>query len=183
MLLPQLTGEKVRLRPLKRADIVSLARNANHAEIAKYIPAIPYPYTTVEAHKWVNKVHLGARKDTIYQFGIEFDGGEGIIGMIGLNNVNRTDSNAEIEYWLGKKYWSRGYISEATNLILDFAFKTLRLRRVYAVTICINERSVRLLEKHGFMREGVWRQGSRMNRRWHDVYAYGILREEYLSKN
>ena len=164
MQLPLLTGNNIKLRPLKRADIPSLIENANHPAIAKFIPPIPNPYTAVEARKWVNKVHLGARKDTIYQFGIEANDSEGITGMIGLNNVNRTDSNAEIEYWLGKKYWGRGYASEATYLILKFAFKTLRLRRVYAVTISINHRSVNLLEKHGFMREGVWRQGCKMNR-------------------
>ena len=68
---------------------------------------------------------------------------------------------------------------EALSLILSFAFKELGLRRIYAIVHEKNTGSVKLLEKTGFTHEGTWRKASRMGRRWYDVYAFGILKNEY----
>ncbi|MEE9553374.1 MAG: GNAT family protein, partial [candidate division Zixibacteria bacterium] len=76
-------------------------------------------------------------------------------------------------------FQGRGYASEAIRLILGFAFKELRLVRVYAGVHQRNAPSVKALEKTGFTREGCWRKASFLGRRWSDVYAYGILKEEY----
>lgn len=178
MRLPILTGNTIHLRPLKRTDIPAIARGAHNKTISKFIPPILYPYTVVEARKWVNGVRRSARADTAYQFGIERIAKQGIIGMMGLNNLNWIDKNTEVECWLARPYWGQGLASEALDLILRFAFGELKMHRVYAVMVCINESSVRLLERHGFIREATWRKACRMNGGWHDVYAYGMLEEE-----
>ncbi|MBU8934147.1 MAG: GNAT family N-acetyltransferase [candidate division Zixibacteria bacterium] len=178
MRLPILKGNTIHMRPLKRTDIPAIARGAHNKTISKFIPPIPYPYTVVEARKWVNCVHRSARADIAYQFGIERISKEGIVGMMGLNNLNWSDKNAEIECWLARPYWGKGFASEALKLLLRFAFGELKLHRVYAMMVSINEPSVRLLERHDFTREANWRKACRMNGGWHDVYAYGMLEEE-----
>ena len=178
MRLPILTGTNVRLRPLKRSDISKIAEGANDRTISKFIPSIPYPYSIDNARKWVNRVQRSARKDTAYQFGIEPLGSDGIIGMMGLNNLNWTDRNAEIEAWLAKSYRGRAFASEALGLILHLCFGELQMHRIYGVMVCLNERSIRLVEKHGFTREAIWRKACWMDGGWHDVYAYGMLEEE-----
>jgi RimJ/RimL family protein N-acetyltransferase len=182
MSIPSLQGRLITLRKLRSSDAASIQRYANNRDIARFLPRLPSPYTMEDARRWVNLTHRLARKRSEYNFGIE-DGQSGeIVGMMSLRNVNRHDRNAEIGYWVGKPFQRRGYAGEALRLILKFAFSELRLVRVYAVVHQQNIGSIRLLEKIGFVREGVWRKASLMNGRWSDVYAYGILKEEYSSR-
>ena len=80
---------------------------------------------------------------------------------------------------MGERFWGRGYVTEAVSLILGYLFKDLRLRRVYAFVNAANTGSIRVLEKNGFIREGTFRKACMLNRRWTDVYSYGLLIEEY----
>jgi RimJ/RimL family protein N-acetyltransferase len=179
MPLPTLSGQLTTLRKLAMSDAQSVQSNANDPEIARYLPRLPHPYTMDEARKWIATTYRLARQDKAYNFGIEDRKSGRIVGMIGLRNINRQDKNAEVGYWVGKSSQGRGYATEALRLTLSFAFRQLRLVRVYAVVHQRNTSSVRLLEKSGFVREGTWRKASFLNRRWHDVYSYGILKEEF----
>ncbi len=182
MPIPTLQGKLITLRKLRRSDADSIQRHANNRDIARFLPRLPFPYTLQEARKWIALTPRLAREDTAYNFGIEDVESNQIVGMIGLRNINRQDRNAEVGYWVGKAFQNRGYAGEALRLVLKFAFRKLRLARVYAVVHQKNVGSVRLLDRIGFVREGVWRKASFINRRWYDVYAYGILKEEYGRK-
>jgi RimJ/RimL family protein N-acetyltransferase len=56
----------------------------------------------------------------------------------------------ETSYALGRDHWDRGYATEATRAVLDYAFGTLRLPRVAYGVDAANERSVRLMRRLGF---------------------------------
>ena len=62
---------------------------------------------------------------------------------------------AEVGYWIGVPYWSRGYASEACNALVDFAFQQLRLRRLHASHLARNPQSGRVLFKAGFRHLGL----------------------------
>ena len=179
MRLPVIKGKLVNLRGLKRSDADSILKYADDHLVAKFLPLMPNPYSIKDANYWINLTQRQARLDKSYQFGIEYPETGEIIGGIGLKNINKIDLNAEVGYCLGRRYWKRGYSTEALSLILKFAFKELRLIRVYAIVHEKNTGSVKLLAKTGFTHEGTWRKASRMSKRWHDVYAYGILKDEF----
>ena len=65
---------------------------------------------------------------------------------------------AEIGYWLGRRFWGKGIMSVAVREVATFAFKKLKLKRVYAYTFPANKGSARVLQKNGFHREGVLRK-------------------------
>lgn len=161
------------------SDIESFQPLADNRDIARYLPRMPRPYTLAEARKWVRTSARLARMEKAYYFGIEDRQSGRIVGMIGLRTVNRLDKNAEAGYWVGKQFQGRGYAGEAIRLILEFAFKQLRLYRIYAIVHQRNVPSIRVLERAGFTREAEWRRASFLGRRWSDVYGYGILRSEF----
>ncbi len=179
MLLPQLNAQRVRLRPLVRADIPALVTQANDRTIARLMPPIAYPYSSDHARRWVNKAQRLARQDREAHFAVERIDRAGLIGVVGIKNLNLQSRNGELEYWAGRRYRGKGYTSEALTLLLTYAFQDLRLHRVYAVILSSNVPSVRLAERCGLVREGTWREAYRARKGWLDVYAYGMLASEF----
>jgi [ribosomal protein S5]-alanine N-acetyltransferase len=177
--LPTLEGQRLILRQVKGSDVISLRDAANNPKVAYFLPKMPHPYTMKDAYSWVNRSKRMTKADSAYNFGIDLKSRGEIIGGIDLRVINLADKNAEVGYWLGVDYWGQGLASEALNLILKFAFKDLKLKRVYGFVDQRNPASIKVLEKAGFIREAVWRKASFLGRRWSDVYGYGILKEEY----
>lgn len=120
-----------------------------------------------------------ARDNSGYYFGIAQCENDEVIGVIGLGNVRLADRKAELTYWLGRKFWKHGLMGEAVSLMLKYAFRDLKLKRVHALVHERNTGSIRVLQRAGFTREAVYRKASFKGRRWADIYGYGMLREEF----
>ncbi len=178
MALPRLTGSQITLRQLRRSDARDIRKNAHNSRIARLVPRLPHPYRLSDARSWIENTFRYRRNKTGYHFGIA-DSNDRIIGMVGLHLVDFVNGNAELGYWLGQKYWRRGYMTEAVGLIVGFAFQKLRLERLYAVVLSINKGSVKVLEKNSFSREGTWRKAHVIGGKRYDVYSYGLLRDEF----
>jgi len=75
----------------------------------------------------------------------------------------------------------KGYGTEATQLMLSYAFETLNLNRVELGVYDFNKQAIHVYEKAGFIREGIKRQDKFVNGRYADALIYGILASEYFS--
>jgi aminoglycoside 6'-N-acetyltransferase len=107
--------------------------------------------------------------------------GEGLIGDLGFCVDENRIGSAEIGYRLAREYWGRGYASEAVGAVLGWAFDVLRLHRVVALIDTRNERSIRLVERFGFRREGTLLEAYQEPDGWSDEYLYAILEREWES--
>ena len=83
-------------------------------------------------------------------------------------------------YWVLPEYQGNGYVTEATELTLDYAFEERRLAKVFAHVLVPNEGSWHVLEKLGFQRGGRQRKESFVDGERVDSYRYGLLAEEWL---
>jgi RimJ/RimL family protein N-acetyltransferase len=97
-------------------------------------------------------------------------------------NIDYENKNAEIGYWLGKRYWGQKIIKEAIKLILNFGFKKLKLTRIYAKVMHPNISSSKLLEQLSFQYEGRMRKTYLKKGKWMDDLIYSILKSEFKSK-
>ena len=88
---------------------------------------------------------------------------------------------AKVAIRFSKDYQGKGYATEALNAITAFCFDNTELQRLWTDVDVRNEASVRLLEKCGYKREGMIRQG-KMVSSWCDYYLYGLLKSEYNSE-
>jgi RimJ/RimL family protein N-acetyltransferase len=152
-----LQGERCRVRPWRKDDAPSLVRHANNLNVAKQLrDRFPHPYTH-EAAKDFLKFAVGAEGRT--NFAIEVAGeAAGGIGYVPGADVERY--SAEVGYWLGETYWGRGIVSEALRLLTDYAFGELGFLRLFALPFEENIGSIRVLERAGYVREGVLRASS-----------------------
>jgi RimJ/RimL family protein N-acetyltransferase len=175
---PFLKGIKVNLRRVQKSDADSIAENANDALVTQYL-FTPYPYTVVDALDFIASSHRMHRNNTSYPFGIEHKEERKIIGTIGLYRVDHVNRNAEVGFWLGRKYWRQGMTSEAINLILDFAFNERDFHRIYARVMHPNTASLKLLDKLGFTKEGTMRQAVYRDNEWLDFVWFAMLKNEF----
>ncbi len=179
MPLPELKSDRLTLRQLRRSDAVSLQKHADDRKVVRWLAMLPSPYTLENAYDWVKTTHRFVRKDTSYPFGIQLNETKEIIGMIGYHEIDRRSMNMELGYWLGRKYWRLGLMSEAIESALGFAFNELGMQRIYARVMPKNIGSAMLLEKCGFSYEGCARQSIKVRKRWYDLQVYAILKNEF----
>ena len=179
--IPRLTGPRVVLRKLKKANALDVWRNGNNRSVARY-SFRPYPYTLEQAQQFIRGARRGARNGTRCHLGIELRSRPGVIGVVGLFSIDYQNKNAEIGCSLGKPYWGQGLMKEAMQVMLGYAFQRLGLRRVYAYISIHNIPPQRLVESLGFTREGLLRKCRFRKGRFRDYYVYGMLREEFRSR-
>ncbi len=131
--------------------------------------------------EWIEK---GQEKDPsrVHQFAIRTLEGNQLIGFIGLDGNTFPHGESFVGIGIGERqYWSKGYGTDAMQVILRYAFEELNLRRVALDTFEYNPRAVRSYEKAGFVHEGREREYLyRDGKRW-DLIFMGILREEWLA--
>lgn len=174
----KLIGKRIILRPLGKSDAQDLQKNANSREVTRYTQ-VPYPYRLKDAWEFIEKCGQNLRKNSDYEFGIELKKTGKIIGMTSLMKIDKQSKNAELGYWLGKKYWKQGIATEAAKLILKFGFKKLKLERIYARVFHPNRVSAKFLKKMGFTYEGRLRKHVRNKGKWFDALYFGLLKIEY----
>lgn len=102
-----------------------------------------------------------------------------LLGGITLGNIRYgVSQSGHIGYWIGEKYAGQGFMLEAVRLLARYAFDTLKLHRIEAACIPSNNRSIRVLEKAGFQREGLLRSYLRINGAWQDHLLYALIEGE-----
>lgn len=100
-----------------------------------------------------------------------------IVGAITLDHIRRGPAQAgTLGYWIGQPHARRGYMREAIQGVVHFAFNDLDLSRIDAACLPENVASRGVLEKCGFKYEGVAQSYLQINGRWRNHVLYASLR-------
>jgi RimJ/RimL family protein N-acetyltransferase len=161
------------VRSWRRDDGAAVVEHANNRNVWLNLrDRFPHPYTARDARKFLAAV-VGARPET--SFAIEADGA--VVGGIAFriqSDVERIA--AELGYWIGERYWGRGIATAAVGAVTDHALQAHDLRRVFALPFAQNRASARVLEKCGFVLEGVLRSSAIKDGRVLDQLLYARIR-------
>ncbi len=102
------------------------------------------------------------------------------IGTIALMKLDERNRHAELAIVIGEKdYWSKGYGSQMMHTLLEYGFEGLNLDRLYLHVFSFNERAIKFYEKFNFKHEGTLRNMLYRNGKYHDLLAYGLMRDEW----
>jgi RimJ/RimL family protein N-acetyltransferase len=143
----------------------------------------PRLHSAKAVKEWLEK-EVEKQGDTLYWFSIRAAADNQLLGEISLEVVNWAARDAFVGLGIGPRdFWGKGYGTEAMQLILQYAFAEINLRRVTLTVFEYNPRAIRSYEKAGFHPEGRQRGViTREGKRW-DVLFMGILREEWRQQN
>ncbi len=171
------TGRRVFIRPPARADAAAFlaAVRASRKLHASWVqgPRSPERYAAY-AKRYGGRLstHAGflvLRKDT----------GE-LAGVFNLSEIVRGGfQSAYLGYFGFTGSVGEGFMSEGLALVLDTAFRALKLHRVECNVQPANRRSVALIERCGFEREGYSRRYVKIAGRWRDHVRYAMLAEDW----
>jgi ribosomal-protein-alanine N-acetyltransferase len=110
------------------------------------------------------------------------DGGSNV-GSINLSQIFMGGfRNAYLGYYVGAQYSRRGYMTEAIELMLRYAFEDLKLHRLEANIQPENAASIALVKRVGFVREGYSRRYLKVCGRWRDHERWAIISEEWQDR-
>ncbi len=175
-------GNGLLLRAPQSADFVSWAqlRERSRAYLTPWEPVWPSDdLTRAGFRRRLRRYAEDILADRAYPFLIFREQDGALIGGITLANVRRGIVQAgTVGYWIGEPYAGRGYMTAALRLLLPTLFGELSLHRVEAACIPGNIASVRVLEKCGFVREGLARRYLCINGVWQDHLLFGLLHED-----
>lgn len=153
-------------------DIVTVYNNIDRSFLSDRIPD---PYTKDDALHWIAFVNEHEGIDAMYRM-IVVDGRmAGSISLEYKSDVFKCD--AEIGYLLSDEYKGRGIMTEVVEQLCRDAFRNRELLRVSALVYDANSASKRVLEKNGFVLEGVMRNAVVKNDNTFDLCIYGKLRD------
>lgn len=115
-----------------------------------------------------------------YNFGIFDSDTSNLIGHISLYNIKRLPFlSGFVGYSIDEREIGRGIATEAVQLVTNFAFSRLALHRIEAYVSPRNHGSVAVLEKSGYLREGLLRKILYINGVWEDHYIYAVVEEDF----
>ncbi len=127
----------------------------------------------------LKNIHDSFAEKSLFQWGLALKSDDRVIGTCTLAGLDVSNRRAELGFALGHDQWGRGYMGEALETLLDFAFTTLSLRRLEADVDPRNEASIRALLRLGFQKEGHLRERWDVNGELQDSLMYGLLRREW----
>ncbi|MDP0492521.1 MAG: GNAT family N-acetyltransferase [Verrucomicrobiota bacterium JB023] len=176
--LPTIAAGRVRLRSLTEDDVPSLFEIFGDHEVVRYwghsvLPDLAAARTLLEDIR----EHLAQK--TLFQWGVEVNASGEIVGTCTLASLDFENRRAELGFALAKRFWFHGYMAEALPVLLSFAFGEMKLHRVWADTDPRNDRSIRVLERLGFRREGVLREHYLIHGESQDAVVYGLLNSDW----
>ncbi|QSO51826.1 GNAT family N-acetyltransferase [Alicyclobacillus curvatus] len=123
-------------------------------------------------HNWSNGLAYG--------FGIFLKDEDKFIGRVNLSNVVRGAwESCSLGYFLDEAYNGLGLMTEAVRLAVRFAFHEAKLHRVQAAVMPRNLGSIRVLEKAGFLYDGMSTYYLQINGRWEDHNLYSLTVENW----
>ncbi len=169
-----LNTPRLRLRAIKENDLKDLYQVFSDDEVTYFLPYITWA-DMLAAHSWYARVLEGAAACNSMQLVMEDRADGKVIGTIILFRFDQECARAEIGYALNRQYWHSGYMREALQTLLPYAFQELGMHRIEAEVDIRNAPSAKLLRNLGFKEEGLMRQRWRMKGEFKDTWFFGLL--------
>jgi len=177
LLQPELSSPRLLLREVRADDAPALFAIHSHPQVMRYWS---YPAWTElgQAEQKIVDIQRQRRELDVLIFAIADARTDLLIGSSALFAIDRTQGRAEIGYSLHPDWQGQGLASEALTLILLYAFDELGMRRIEADIDPRNQPSRRLVERLGFIQEGLFRERWNVNDEICDSAMYGLLRTD-----
>ncbi|MDZ5471997.1 GNAT family protein [Bacillus sp. 31A1R] len=176
---PELETDRFILRKLKMSDAPNMFDYFSKDEVTKYYDLATFT-SEQQATDLIERLLTRFEEGKQIRWGIALKETDNLIGTCGFHSIEPEHSKVEIGYELHPNYWNKGVMSEVISKILDYGFNKMELNRVEAFYDPENIASRKVLEKNGFIFEGVLRKRFFEKGNFLDGAISAILKEDYF---
>ena len=171
-------NNQIYLSELRPLDKPALVEYLNDKEIYDRTLRIPFPYTENDADAWLALVaSITQQQGQPVHFAIRNASDDSLIGGCGFDDFQVGKFHrAEIGYWLAKPFWGRGIMTAVVRRLCQHAFDEFGLMKIMAHVFAMNPASARVLEKCGFVQEGLLRKHFVKDGRFIDAKLFALVR-------
>jgi [ribosomal protein S5]-alanine N-acetyltransferase len=169
---------RLTIRLVAHDDLPALLEVNSNDNVTRHLPFDSWKDMS-DAEAWYERAMKRHEAGESWQFVIVLRETNRVIGTCLLFRFEETSQIAEIGYVLGQAYWRGGYMREAMTSFIDYAFNEAGVRRLEAEVDPRNAASCKLLERLGFVKEGVQRENWVSKGEISDSNLYGLLRKEW----
>ena len=175
--LPQLETDRLLIRQLKESDLEFIHTHYQKPEISHY--TFLHFKSMEETKDYFENCCLPPFSNE-FKMGIELRETGKLIGTVSFLSWNKIHRNGELGYDLAPEYWGKGFMFEALLEFLTFLLDELEVHRIEATTNENNLLSIKLLEKLGFVLEGLMREKYQINGYFHNELLYSLINSEII---
>ena len=175
---PMLETARLRLRPFTEADLDAIHALHSNPRVLRYWDSPPWK-DRGRAQRFIARCKEIEQEGSGARLAIERQADGRFIGWCGVVEWNPDHRSAMLGYCLEESAWGHGFATEAASALLQWAFDVMDLNRVQSETDTRNAASARVLEKLGFVREGMTREDCIVDGEVSDSWVYGLLRREW----
>ncbi|WP_080871929.1 GNAT family N-acetyltransferase [Oceanobacillus timonensis] len=167
------------LRQIQMEDANALFMTVENAreKLREWLPWIEATRHINDCLAFIDLCLQGAERRQSLNVGI-FEGRK-LIGSINFNFIDWQNGSTSIGYWLDPMHQKKGIMTSAVQVMIDYAFYTLRLNRVEIRAATHNKKSRAIPERLQFRKEGIIRQGEWLYDHYEDLVVYGLLAREW----
>jgi [ribosomal protein S5]-alanine N-acetyltransferase len=177
MRLP-IVGTRLFLRKLAPNDASAIAHSFQDRRVTRPIH-LPARYSIRDARTFILSSSQALKEGSKYNLCIVLRSSGELIGGCGLDQIRYDQRNAHVGYWIAHPHWGKGYASEAASLLISATFRELGLHRIHTGVFPNNPRSMRVLRRLGFRKEGRAREDRIVDGRYRDLVLFGLLRKKF----
>ena len=179
---PKLNTQRLFLRQITQEDDNSLFEILSNEDTCEFLT-----HNAVNDMAYIKRLITGMQRffdeRQRIRWGIAQKQDNSLIGHCGFFDIDKSNCCAEISYCLNNALWGQGIMTEALDEMLKFGFKDYGLNRIVAKVMKGNIGSMKVLQKLGFVQEGLLRESLYKNGQYHDLMIFSILKSEYHSTN
>ncbi|GLO65614.1 GNAT family N-acetyltransferase [Oceanobacillus kimchii] len=164
----------------KHATDLYLLIDRNREHLSKWLSFPVYTNKIEDTIAFIDKSQKRYIDNNGFWAGIWYK--QQLVGAIGYLYIDWKAKKTEIGYWLGEEFQGKGCITIATQQLLNYAFKTLKLNKVEINVAKKNLKSLQIPKRLGFVEEGIIRDYEYLQGRYHDRIVHGLLRTEWVNQ-
>lgn len=173
-----LATRRLSLRALTQADADFILAHFSDPEVCLYLKDAE-PLTARDQALGLIAYFADPDRARACRWGVCLRESGQIVGTVGFLHWDAHNLSAEVGFDLAHLWWGRGLMSEALTAVINAAHAGLSLNRIWGVVHTGNQRSLKTMQRLGFVTEGVARELFRFRGEYHDQYCLSLLPRDW----
>lgn len=179
---PLIVNQQIKLEHIKyiHAFQIFQAIDQNRAFLSKWLPFVEQTSTQEDTESFIRSILAGPSdiRETVFVIWYQ----DYFAGLIGFKDTDDLNLKTEIGYWLIEKMTGKGIMKNSVEVLIQYAFMTMKMNRIQIKCGVGNEKSAAVPKRLGFQFEGIERAGEKHKNHFIDLKVYSLLKNEWEKK-